>query len=211
MNDDKKQTSWYILLNDFSTERWKASKLFYQRFIEVKRTDIGNKTSHQSKFRNCNVRTASVLIKILASIPISQFWSIPINANFLLMPWSGIDRNWEEFIGIERHFGSMSWFWSTLIGIGHWSRGSCNVIRYILNTMGGTYQKGVRNTKMARSHPVIGEESPQRGTTLKQASHMARTNNTTEILNLITVRALNQYGVIISDQRNAVSCNHAMI
>ncbi len=60
----------------------------------------------------------------------SQFRSIPINV--LLMPWSGIDRNWEELrgidrhwlamIGIERHFGSMPWFWSALISIDrHWA------------------------------------------------------------------------------------------
>ncbi len=38
---------------------------------------------------------------------------------------SGIDPNVDQ-IGIERHFGSMPWFWSALIGIGHWSGESCN-------------------------------------------------------------------------------------
>ncbi len=50
----------------------------------------------------------------------SKFWhwsqcrSIPINAD-----------QCRSMIGIERHFGSMPWFWSALIGIGHWSDESC--------------------------------------------------------------------------------------
>ena len=37
----------------------------------------------------------------------------------------GIERNWSVLIGNERHFGSMPWFWSALIHIGHWPRESC--------------------------------------------------------------------------------------
>ncbi len=45
------------------------------------------------------------------------------------MPYS--DRHWSKLISIGRqwsalrHFGSMPWFWSALIGTGHWSRESC--------------------------------------------------------------------------------------
>ena len=52
----------------------------------------------------------------------SKFWhwsqcrSIPINA----------DRFLSESIGIERRFESMPWFWLALIGIGHWSKESCD-------------------------------------------------------------------------------------
>ena len=37
----------------------------------------------------------------------------------------GIKWHWTAMIGIERYFGSMSSFWSVSIGIGQWSRESC--------------------------------------------------------------------------------------
>ena len=54
--------------------------------------------------------------------PINAQCPMLINAN----QNSAIDPNADQsaLIGIERHFGSMPWFWSALIGIGQWSRES---------------------------------------------------------------------------------------
>ena len=68
-------------------------------------------------------------IKILALIPMSinadQCRSMPINSYQcrIKQNWcftGALIRHWSAMIGIERHFRSMPWFWSALIGIGHW-------------------------------------------------------------------------------------------
>ncbi len=64
-----------------------------------------------------------MLIIILALIPMSinsdQCRSIP---NVLLMPWSGIDRHWEELVGNDRHWETFRINSMILIGIDrHWA------------------------------------------------------------------------------------------
>ncbi len=54
----------------------------------------------------------------------SQCRSITINSDQCRIKASVIERNWSTL-------GSMPEVWSTLIGIGHWSRESCNVNFYM--------------------------------------------------------------------------------
>ena len=59
----------------------------------------------------------------------AQCRSMPVNVSQCRsMIWFSPVFYWcldPALIGIERHFGSMPWFWSALIGIGHWLRESC--------------------------------------------------------------------------------------
>ncbi len=133
----KKDDDAYWLVNfGFSTTDHSHSVLFVEKSLAIRTAWIFQLYYYQDSLDQCPMP-----IKILALIPMSinanQLQSIAINVNqcqikqnwsdidVLLMPWSGIDRNWEELIGIERHFGSMPWFWYALIGIGHWLRESC--------------------------------------------------------------------------------------
>ena len=79
-------------------------------------------------------------ITILALIPMSidssRCRSMPINSD----QWRSSRPKWR--VGgslantmIGRHFGSMQWFWSALIGIGHWSGESCIQVMSVISIL----------------------------------------------------------------------------
>ncbi len=135
MQKNLSQVKWHTNSARFNLT-WLACMTMYSSWVigwpmnQVIQVYVYTRTN--SRTPSINAQCQSMPLKILALIPMSinsdqcrsKFWHnvLTVFTNVLLMPWSGIDRHWEELIGIDRN-------WSAVRGISdqchdfdrHWS------------------------------------------------------------------------------------------